>query len=140
MAALPASAAAAQRVSLVIDDPSGRPGPEPRSPWLDLWVSEDPAARDGLVAAVYDELHRLAHHYMRSERSGHTLQTTALINEAYLRLADVSPVPWRDRAQFVGMAATMMRRILVDHARAHARDKRGGGVILTSLDENVAGP
>jgi RNA polymerase sigma factor (TIGR02999 family) len=92
------------------------------------------------VPIVYDELHRLAHHYMRTERHGHTLQTTALVNEAYLRLVDVPRMAWRDRAHFFAMAATMMRRILVDHARAHARDKRGGGVILTSLDENVAAP
>ncbi len=92
------------------------------------------------MVAAYNELHRLAHHYMRSERRDHTLQTTALINEAYLRLAGVNPAHWRDRTHFVAMAATMMRRILVDHARAHARDKRGGGAVVTTLDEDVAAP
>ena len=77
---------------------------------------------------------------MRGERAGHTLQTTALVNEAYLRLADVEQLHWTDRAHFFAMAATMMRRILVDHARAHARDKRGGGVVMTSLDADLAAP
>jgi RNA polymerase sigma factor (TIGR02999 family) len=107
---------------------------------LQAWTREDPSARDALVPIVYDELHRLAHHYMRGERAGHTLQTTALVNEAYLRLADIEQLHWTDRAHFFAMAATMMRRILVDHARAHARDKRGGGVVMTSLDADLAAP
>ena len=119
------------------------PAPPPRaqiSQLLQAWTRHDPAARDALVPIVYDELHRLAHHYMRGERAGHTLQTTALVNEAYLRLADVEQLHWTDRAHFFAMAATMMRRILVDHARAHARDKRGGGVVMTSLDADLAAP
>ncbi len=97
-----------------------------------------PPSADALLSILYDELHRLAHHYMRTERAGHTLQTTALINEAYLRLVEIDRIQWRDRTHFVAMAATVMRRVLVDHARAHARDKRGGGVAITSLDVDVA--
>lgn len=105
------------------------------------WSKEDPAARDALVAIVYQELRRLAHHYMQGERANHTLQTTALVNEAYLRLTDLTRMQWRDRAHFFAMAATLMRRILVDHARDRARDKRGGGVVFTTLqDERVATP
>jgi RNA polymerase sigma-70 factor (ECF subfamily) len=120
------------------DDTPGPLAREQISQLLQALAGQDGAARDALVPIVYDELHRLAHHYMRTERAGHTLQTTALVNEAYLRLVDVERLEWRDRAHFFAMAATMMRRILVDHARGHARDKRGGGVIMTSLDENVA--
>jgi RNA polymerase sigma factor (TIGR02999 family) len=97
-----------------------------------------PPSADELLSTLYDELHRLAHHYMRTERAGHTLQTTALINEAYLRLVEIDCIQWRDRTHFVAMAATVMRRVLVDHARAHGRDKRGGGVAITSLDVDVA--
>ena len=105
------------------------------------WSKEDPAARDALVAIVYKELRRLAHHYMQGERANHTLQTTALVNEAYLRLTDLTRMQWRDRAHFFAMAATLMRRILVDHARDRARDKRGGGVVFTTLqDERIATP
>ncbi len=105
------------------------------------WSKDDPAARDALVAIVYEELRRLAHHYMRGERANHTLQTTALVNEAYLRLTDLTRMQWRDRAHFFAMAATLMRRVLVDHARERARDKRGGGVVFTALqDEHVAAP
>jgi RNA polymerase sigma factor (TIGR02999 family) len=108
---------------------------------LAAWSKEDPAARDALVAIVYKELRRLAHHYMQGERANHTLQTTALVNEAYLRLTDLARMQWRDRAHFFAMAATLMRRILVDHARNRARDKRGGGVVFTTLqDERVATP
>jgi RNA polymerase sigma factor (TIGR02999 family) len=104
------------------------------------WTDRDPVARDALISIIYDELHRLAHHYMRGERPGHMLQTTALVNEAYLRLVDVDRMQWRDRAHFFAMAATTMRRILVDHARGQARDKRGGGAILTSLDGDIPEP
>jgi RNA polymerase sigma factor (TIGR02999 family) len=89
---------------------------------------------------VYAELRRVAHHYMRAERAGHTLQTTALVHEAYLRLASLERMQFRDRAHFVAMAATMMRRVLVDYARAHARDKRGGGVAITSEDASGEAP
>jgi RNA polymerase sigma factor (TIGR02999 family) len=104
------------------------------------WSNEDPVARDALVALVYKELQRLAHHFMQGERANHTLQTTALVNEAYLRLTDLTRMQWRDRAHFFAMAATLMRRILVDHARDRARDKRGGGVVFTALDEQIAAP
>jgi RNA polymerase sigma factor (TIGR02999 family) len=122
------------------DEPSGRPPREHISQLLASWPEHDSAAREALVSLVYDELHRLAHHYMNSERPGHTLQTTALVNEAYLRLVNVDRMQWRDRAHFVAMAATAMRRILVDHARAHARDKRGGGVMITSLAADLPAP
>jgi RNA polymerase sigma factor (TIGR02999 family) len=122
------------------DQPASPPARERISQLLEAWAGQDPAARDALLPIVYDELHRLAHRYMRHERPGHTLQTTALVNEAYLRLVDVDRMQWRDRAHFFAIAATMMRRILVDHARAHARDKRGGGVVMTSLDEDAVAP
>jgi RNA polymerase sigma factor (TIGR02999 family) len=122
------------------DTPPGAPSRGQISQLLEAWAGHDPAARDALVPIVFDELHRLAHHYMRTERAGHTLQTTALVNEAYLRLVDVDRMQWRDRAHFFAMAATMMRRILVDHARANGRDKRGGGVVMTSFDEDVTAP
>src|SRR5262245_60143690 len=102
------------------------------------WSKEDPAARDALVPIVYEELRRLAHHYMKGERPNHTLQTTALVNEAYLRLTDLTRMQWRDRAHFFAMASTLMRRILVDHARDRARDKRGGGVVFTALQDDQA--
>ena len=104
------------------------------------WANRDTAARDRLVPIVYEELRRLAHHYMRNERSGHTLQTTALVNELYLRLAGIDALGWRDRAHFFAMAATLMRRVLVDYARQRARDKRGAGLSIISLDENVIAP
>ena len=104
------------------------------------WANRDPAARDRLVPIVYEELRRLAHHYMRNERSDHTLQTTALVNELYLRLAGIDALQWRDRAHFLAMAATLMRRVLVDYARQRARDKRGAGLSIISLDENVIAP
>jgi RNA polymerase sigma factor (TIGR02999 family) len=106
---------------------------------LARWAQQDPTARDELVPIVYDELRKVAHHYMRGEHPGHTLQTTALVNEAYLRLAGVERLQWRDRTHFFAMAAMLMRRILVDYARERGRDKRGGGVSITSFDEQVAG-
>ena len=104
------------------------------------WANRDPTARERLVPLVYEELRRLAHHYMRGEREGHTLQTTAVVNEVYLRLAGIDALGWRDRAHFFAMAATLMRRVLVDYARQRGRDKRGGGVSVTSLDENAIAP
>jgi RNA polymerase sigma factor (TIGR02999 family) len=95
---------------------------------------------DSESAAVYDELRRLAQHYMRGERQGHTLQPTALVHEAYLRLAEIHRIHFKDRSHFIAIAATTMRRILVDHARARARDKRGGGVSVLSLQDVGAGP
>jgi RNA polymerase sigma factor (TIGR02999 family) len=91
-------------------------------------------AEDQLIRLVYHELRRIAGACMRDERPGHTLQPTALIHEAWLRLADQSQVEWRDRAHFFGLAARMMRRILVDHARARLADKRGAGAVVLSLD------
>ena len=93
----------------------------------------DKPALDELMPAVYDELRRLAQHYLSRERGGHTLQTTALVHEAYLRLVDQKSVNWQNRAQFFGIAAQMMRRILVDHARTKKRAKRGGSDIKVSL-------
>jgi RNA polymerase sigma-70 factor (ECF subfamily) len=107
---------------------------------LTEWANRDPRAREELVPIVYEELRRLAHHYMRGERVGHTLQTTALVNEVYLRLAGIEALQWRDRAHFFAMAATLMRRVLVDYARQRGRDKRGGGIAITSLDDNAAAP
>jgi RNA polymerase sigma factor (TIGR02999 family) len=104
------------------------------------WANRDPVARERLVPIVYEELRRLAHHYMRNEREGHTLQTTALVNELYLRLAGIDALEWRDRAHFFAMAATLMRRVLVDYARQRGRDKRGAGLTVVSLDENVIAP
>jgi RNA polymerase sigma factor (TIGR02999 family) len=86
---------------------------------------------DALIPIVYEELRRLAHHYMRGERVGHTLQTTALVNEAYMGLVNIERIEWRSRGHFFAMAATVMRRVLVDHARERGRDKRGGGLGLT---------
>lgn len=95
----------------------------------------DQPARDELILVVYDELRRLAETYMQRERSNHTLQPTALVHEAYLRLAAQDRVQWKSREHFIGVAATIMRRILVDYARGHKRDKRGGGSYKLSLTE-----
>jgi ECF sigma factor len=89
------------------------------------WAAQDPGALDRLVPLVYDELRRLAHYHMRGERAGHTLQTTALVNEVYVRLTGIKGLQWRDRAHFFAMAGTLMRRVLVDYARRQRRDKRG---------------
>lgn len=94
---------------------------------------ENPLERDALIDALYDELRLLANSYLRSERSDHTLQPTALVHEAYLRLAGQDAVRWRNRDHFIAVAATMMRRVLVDHARGHSRGKRGGGAVKLSL-------
>ena len=107
---------------------------------LAAWSKHDATARDALVPIVYAELRRLAHHYMQHERAGHTLQTTAVVSEAYLRLADLDRMQWRDRAHFFAMAATLMRRVLVDHARGRARDKRGAGIVFTSISDKAIGP
>src|ERR1700693_2217006 len=95
---------------------------------LKAWGSGDAAALDRLTPLVYDELRRLARRYMRNERAGNTLQTTALVNEAYLRLVDAKRVAWQDRVHFFAVSAQMMRRILVDAARARGSAKRGGQV------------
>ena len=103
-----------------------RPSPQEITRLLLAWSDGDQAALEQLAPLVYDELHRLAGHYMSGERPGHTLQTTALVNEAYLRLVDWKNVRWQNRAHFFGVAAQLMRRILVDHARARRAAKRGG--------------
>jgi RNA polymerase sigma-70 factor, ECF subfamily len=102
---------------------------------LRAWGEGDGSALDRLAPMVYDELHTIAHRQMLREKDGQTLQTTALVNEAYLRLVNVENVTWRDRAHFYAVSAQMMRRILVDAARARLREKRGGGVQRLSLDE-----
>ena len=99
---------------------------------LQAWGGGDKAALDGLIPHVHEELRRLARSHMRRERPGHTLQTTALINEAYLRLVG-QEVPWQSRAHFFGIASRLMRQILVDHARAQNYQKRGGGLQQVSL-------
>jgi RNA polymerase sigma factor (TIGR02999 family) len=104
---------------------------------LVAWSNGDRVALDRLMPLVYGELHRLAHHYMTRERPGHSLQTTALVNEAYLRLVDQKQVHWKNRAHFFGIAAQLMRRILVDDARNRARAKRGGNAVKVSLDEGA---
>jgi RNA polymerase sigma factor (TIGR02999 family) len=105
---------------------------------LKAWGSGNTAALDQLMPIVYDELRNIAARYLRRERPDHTLQPTALVNEAYLRLIDQKQVEWQNRAHFMGVAAQMMRRILVDHAKNINRAKRGGGARKVSLDEAVA--
>ena len=102
---------------------------------LDAWSRGDKEALDKLMPLVYEELRRLARQHMRRERAGHTLQTTALVNEAYLRLVDQRRAQWQNRAQFFGVAAQLMRRILVDHARSRHRLKREGDAHKVSLDQ-----
>ncbi len=102
---------------------------------LAAWGDGDRAALEKLTPLVYEELRRLAHQYMSHERPGHTLQTSALVHEAYLRLIDQKDVHWQNRAHFFGIAAQMMRRILVDHARQRRYAKRGGDVRQVPLDE-----
>ena len=104
---------------------------------LIAWSQGDEAALDKLIPAVYQELRRMADYYLRSEDSGHTLQPTALVHEAYLRLIDQTKVEWVNRSHFFGVAAQMMRRILVDHAKAKHRVKRGGTTPRVSLDETI---
>jgi RNA polymerase sigma-70 factor, ECF subfamily len=95
----------------------------------------NPEADPALIPLVYNELRRMAGGYMRRERTGHTLQTTALVHEAYLKLCGQHSVAWQNRAHFFGIASQVMRRVLIDHARAHIRDKRGGGRESIPLDE-----
>lgn len=104
---------------------------------LVAWSEGDQAARDELMPLVYEELRRLAHHYIRRERPGHTLQTSGLVNEAYLRLVDQTNTQWESRAHFFGIAARLMRQILVDYARKQRYAKRGGDARRVALDETV---
>ena len=104
---------------------------------LKAWNEGDPLAPEKLAPLIYAELRRLARRSMRRENPQHTLETGALINEAYMRLADWKNAKWENRAHFYGVAAQIMRRVLVDHARAHAYQKRGGGARPVSLDEAI---
>jgi RNA polymerase sigma factor (TIGR02999 family) len=113
---------------------SGEPAGHDVSTLLRAWSAGDQSALQKLTPIVYDELHRLARRYMQGERPGHSLQTTALVNEAYTRLVDYKRMQWQDRAHFFAVSAQLMRRILVEHARRHNL-KRGGGVQHVSLDE-----
>lgn len=101
------------------------------------WGKGDQEALQTIMPLVYDELHRLAHRYLRHERPSHTLQTTALVHEAYLKLVDQTKTSWQNRAQFFAVAAQVMRHILVDYARSRRASKRGGDYCRLSLDESV---
>lgn len=103
------------------------------------WNQGDVVARDALIPIVYDELRRVAKKKLAGQRSDHTLQATALVHEAYLRLVNRKAAQWRDRTHFFALAAQMMRQILVDHARMHNASKRGGGAVTLLLDEEGAG-
>ena len=104
---------------------------------LRAWGDGNRAALDQLIPLVYGELHEIAHRHMRRQPPGQTLQTSALVNEAYLRLVDVEGVRWEDRTHFFAVSAQVMRRILVDSARAHLADKRGGHFAHVYLDESM---
>ena len=123
-------------------DPGAPGGPRKRQVTTLLleWTEGDSAVIDELLPLVYDELRRLARHQMSGERKGHVLQATALVNEAFLRLVDIRQVQWRDRAHFFAMAARVMRRVLVEEARARTYQKRGGGAPHVSFDEDLAIP
>ena len=104
---------------------------------LGEWSSGDEGALEKLFPLVQPELHRLAHHYMSRERAGHTLQTTVILNEAYLRLVDNTKPLWHGRTHFIAAAAQLMRRIMVDHARERRALKRGGGALKVTFDEGA---
>jgi len=112
-----------------------RAGPAEITVLLKAWSGGDQSALNQLTTLVYRELHRMARRYMKDERAANTLQATALINEVYLRLVDVQKIEWQHRAQFFGLAAQLMRRILIDAARTRGAGKRGGGVLRVDLDE-----
>lgn len=113
------------------------PSPGAVTELLRAWSDGDERALERLTPLVEAELRRLARAYMRRERRGHTLQATALVNEAFLRLVGTRTVGWQDRAHFLGIAARLMRRVLVDHARARGYRKRGGGARRVTLDEGL---
>src|SRR5437667_12885536 len=117
----------------VMDTPSV--SPQRVTQFLQQWSGGDDAALAELTPLVYEELRHLAHHYMEGQRSDHTLQTTALVNEAYLRLADQTNPNWQSRAHFFAVAAQAMRQILVSYARSNRAQKRGGGAFKVELDE-----
>ena len=118
------------------DDEAETPPRGEVSELLRAWSDGDCGALDRLTPLVYDELHRLARRYMRGERPGHSLQTSALVNEAYMRLVDYKGMQWQNRAHFFAVSAQLMRRILVEHARRHNL-KRGGGVHHVSLEQTA---
>lgn len=122
---------------------SGRPAPGPARPagvteLLIAYRGDRPAGYDQILPLIYDELRVMAHQQLRREPAGHTLDTTALVHEAYLRLVDVTRLQWRDRAHFLAAAAMTMRRILIDYARQHRRARRGGGQRPVTLDDAMA--
>jgi RNA polymerase sigma factor (TIGR02999 family) len=120
----------------VIGDRGGQPAPSGKVTALpQAWGGGDDRALEQLLPLVEAELRRLARGYMARERRGHTLQPTALVNEAFMRLTDARRLRWQDRAHFLGISARLMRRVLVDHARARGYQKRGGGAFKTTLDE-----
>jgi RNA polymerase sigma-70 factor (ECF subfamily) len=125
-----------EKSTLPGDDEAPKPPIGEVSGLLRAWGDGDRAALDRLTPIVYEELRRLASYYMRGERPGHSLQATALVNEAYMRLVDYKGLQWQNRAHFFAVSAQLMRRILVDHARRHNL-KRGGGVQHVSLDETA---
>ena len=127
-------------IFLVPTKENGLPAEEPSGEITHLlraWSAGDQAALDRLAQQVYPELRRMARRYMKNERQANTLQSTALVHEVYLRLVDVRKVDWRERAQFYAMAAQMMRRILVDAARARASKKRGGSAAKVNIDDTA---
>lgn len=107
---------------------------------LRQWSGGDPAAFDRLVPLIYEELHRMAQAFLRHERANHTLQPTALVHELYMRIVDQDRSSWADRAHFMSVAAKMMRRILVDHARRHLAEKRGAGKAALPIEEALDQP
>jgi RNA polymerase sigma factor (TIGR02999 family) len=113
------------------------PAPQGVTALLQAWSSGDQAALERLVPLVYAELHCMARHYVRGENHAPSLQATALVHEAYLRLVDVNRMRWQDRAHFFAVSAQLMRRILVEAARTRGRQKRGGNVVRVDLDESV---
>jgi RNA polymerase sigma factor (TIGR02999 family) len=112
-----------------------KPASQEITQWLEAWSNGDPAAADKLMPLVYSELHQIAKRYMEREHPDHTLQTTALIHEAYLRLAEQPKTPWKNRSHFFGFAAHVMRHILVDYARSRHSLKKGGNLRHISVDE-----
>jgi RNA polymerase sigma-70 factor (ECF subfamily) len=114
-----------------------KPLPQDVTQLLVQWSKGDSQALDALIPLVYSELRRLARHYLQQEKQGHTLSSTALVHEAYMRLVKQKDVTWQSRAHFFGVASQMMRRILVDHARRRGYAKRGGGALTLALDAAV---
>jgi len=125
-------------LALTPEWPMTRTAPEEVTLLLKAWSSGDQAALDRLMPLVYGELHRLARRYMRRERPDHSLQTTDLVHEAYLRLVDAKGIAWQERAQFFAVSATLMRRILVEFARSHGCSKRGGQAQKVKLEEGCS--